>query len=410
MDRAVSLPIYLDHHATTPVDPRVLDAMLPYFREDFGNAASTTHLYGWRAEAAVELAREEIAAAIGARDPREIVFTSGATESDNLAVKGIAWARGPGHLAISALEHPAVSDCAAALGRDGYAVSTLPVDGVGRVDPGALDAQLRDDTRLVSILWANGEVGTLQDVGALAEVCRARGVPFHTDAAQAVGKVAVDVAALGIDLLSLSAHKVYGPKGIGALYVRRGRPRLELTPLLHGGGHEGGRRSGSLAVPLIVGLARALTLAVAELPVEAKRLAALRDRFHARLAERVPGLRVHGPRAEHRLPGNFHFSVDGVDADVLVASVPDVALSTGSACSSASPEPSPVLRALGLPDAQVREGVRVGFGRSNTEAEIDRAAEHVAEAALRIREGAGRSASPGSPGVAKLPPSSSSGR
>ncbi|MGI9430932.1 MAG: cysteine desulfurase family protein, partial [Myxococcota bacterium] len=257
-------PIYLDHHATTPVDPRVLDAMLPYFREEFGNAASTTHVYGWRAEAAVELAREQIADAIGARDPREIVFTSGATESDNLALKGIAWAREPGSLVISAVEHPAVSDTAAALARRGASLAVVPVDDTGRVAPADVADALRDDTRLVSVLWANGEVGTLQDVGAIADVCRARGVPFHTDAAQAVGKIPVDVAAENLDLLSLSAHKVYGPKGVGALYVRRGRPRLELEPLLHGGGHEGGRRSGSLPVALIVGLARALTLAAEE--------------------------------------------------------------------------------------------------------------------------------------------------
>jgi cysteine desulfurase len=403
-------PVYLDHHATTPVDPRVLDAMLPYFGEEYGNAASATHAYGWRAEAAVELAREQIAEAIGARDPREIVFTSGATESDNLALKGIAWARGGGHLVISAVEHPAVADSAAALARRGCSLTVVPVDVAGRVDPGDVAAALRDDTRLVSVLWANGEVGTVQDVGALAGVCRENGVPFHSDAAQAVGKVPVDVADVGADLLSLSAHKVYGPKGVGALYVRRGRPRLELEPLFHGGGQEGGRRSGSLPVPLIVGFARALAIAAEERAAEASRLAGLRERFCVGLEARVPGVRTNGPPVEQRLPGNLHVSIVGVPADALVAAVPEVALSTGSACSSGTGEPSPVLRALGLPDERVREGFRIGFGRFNTEAEIDLAVGAVAQAALRIREERRASASPGSRGAAKLPPSSSSGR
>jgi cysteine desulfurase len=401
----VNAPIYLDHHATTPVDPRVLDAMLPYFREDFGNAASKTHVYGWRAEAAVEVAREEIARAIGAGDPREIVFTSGATESDNLALKGVALARPSGHVVISAIEHPAVSDCAAALERQGYAVSIVPVDAYGRVAPSDLAAALRDDTRLASVMWANSEVGTLQDVAALAAVCRERGVPFHTDAAQAVGKVHVDVVAAGVDLLSLSAHKLYGPKGVGALYVRRGRPRIVLEPLFHGGGHEGGRRSGSLAVPLIVGMARALTLAAEGMDDEAECLAGLRDRFRDRLCARVPGVHVNGHPSE-RLPGNLHVSIEGVPADGLVAAVPEVALSTGSACSSGSTEPSPVLRALGLPESRVREGLRVGFGRSNTEAEMDFAVDRLAEQALRLRLESAGAASPASRGAAKVPASS----
>jgi len=405
----VKLPVYLDHHATTPVDPRVLEAMLPYFREEYGNAASATHVFGWRAEAAVELAREQIAEVLGARDPREIVFTSGATESDNLALKGVAGARGAGHLVVSAVEHPAVADSAAALARRGFSLTTLPVDGTGRVAPEDLAAALRDDTCLVSILWANGEVGTLQDVGALAAVCRERGVPFHSDAAQAVGKVPVDVVAVGADLLSVSAHKVYGPKGVGALYVRRGRPRIELEPLFHGGGQEGGRRSGSLPVPLIVGMARALTIAAEEREAEAERLSALRDRFRAALRARVPAVHTNG-HADERLPGNLHVSIEGVPADELVTAVPDVALSTGSACSSASGEPSPVLRALGLSDARVREGLRIGFGRFNTEVEVDFAVEKVAEAALRLREEVRSAVSPASPGAAKLPPSSSSGR
>jgi len=402
-------PVYLDHHATTPVDPRVLEAMLPYFKEEYGNAASATHVYGWRAEAAVELAREQIAESIGARDPREIVFTSGATESDNLALKGIAWARGDGHIVISAVEHPAVADSAAALVRRGFSATVVSVDENGRVATDELAAALREDTRLVSMLWANGEVGTLQDVGALAATCRERNIPFHSDAAQAVGKVPVDVVAEGVDLLSFSAHKVYGPKGVGALYVRRGRPRLELEPLLHGGGHEGGRRSGSLPVALIVGFARALTIAAEERAAEAVRLAVLRERFRGVLEARVPGVQLNG-HPEARLPGNLHVSIEGVPADALVATVAEVALSTGSACSSASSEPSPVLRAMGLSEVRVREGLRIGFGRFNTAAEIDLAAEAVARGALQIRAAGAGAASPPSPGVAKLPHSPSSGR
>lgn len=396
-------PIYLDCHATTPVDPRVLEAMLPYYREEFGNAASRTHLFGWRAEAAVERAREEVAAAIGARDPREIVFTSGATESDNLALQGVLRARGAGELAVSAIEHPAVAETARALANEGFAAAVVPVDAEGRVDPGALAAAISERTALVSVIWANGEVGTVQPIAALAERCRERGVAFHSDAAQAVGKVPVDVARDGVDLLSLSAHKVYGPKGVGALYVRRGRPRLRLAPILHGGGHELGLRPGSLPVPLVVGMGAALRIAAAEGEAEASRLAALRERLLGRLRAALPGVRLNGPEAG-RLPGNLNLSLEGVAGDALVASCPELALSTGSACSSARPEPSPVLLALGLPPGRVREGFRIGLGRFTREDEVDRAADVIAERAARLRAErgasppAGRAASLGSSG------------
>ncbi len=397
-------PIYLDHHATTPVDPRVLEAMLPYLREEFGNAASRTHVFGWRAEAAVEQAREEIAAAIGAREPREIVFTSGATESDNLALKGLLWAqRGPARsLVISAVEHPAVADSAEALSAEGFVVRTLPVDERGLVDPAALDALRREETALVSVIWAQSEIGVLQPVSELARRCRERGIPFHSDAAQAVGKVPVDVEREGIDLLSFSAHKVYGPKGVGALYVRRARPRLRLEPLLHGGGHEWGLRSGSLPVALIVGFAAALRIARAGLEAEAERLRALRDRLLARLQARLPGVRQNGDPVR-RLPGNLNLSIEGVPGDALVARCVELALSTGSACASARPEPSPVLRALGLPAERVREGFRVGLGRGNTEAEVDLAADAIAAAAEALR--AERAVSPHPGRAASLLPS-----
>jgi cysteine desulfurase len=397
-------PIYLDHHATTPLDPRVLEAMDPWLREEFGNAASRTHVYGWRAEAAVEQAREEIAAAIGAREPREIVFTSGATESDNLALKGLLRARRErgGELLISALEHPAVSDSAAALAQEGFPTRVLPVGEAGVVDPAALGEALSDATALVSVIFAQSEIGTVQPVAELARLCRERGVPFHSDAAQAVGKLPVQVERDGIDLLSFSAHKLYGPKGVGALYLRRGRPRLRLEPLLHGGGHEWGLRSGSLPVPLIVGFAAALRIAEAEREAEAARLLALRERLLERLRERIAGVRLNGD-SERRLPGNLNLSIEGVPGDALVASCPGLALSTGSACASARSEPSPVLLALGLPLERVREGFRIGLGRGTREAEVDLAADLLAQAAERLR--AERSVSPPPERRASLPAS-----
>jgi cysteine desulfurase len=378
------LPIYLDHHATTPLDPRVLDAMLPYFREDFGNASSASHVYGWRAEAAVELAREQLASAIGAADPREIVFTSGTTEADNLALVGVARAnRGRrDHLVTTRIEHPAVLDAARSLERDGFGVTYLPVDADGLVDPADVAAAIEERTALVSVIAANSEIGTLQPLQEIGRICRERGVPLHTDAAQAVGKIPLDVESLGVDLLSMCAHKLYGPKGIGALYVRLRRPRLRIEPLQHGGGHERGLRSGTLPVPLIVGFARAVSLCLEELDEEAARLIALRRRLFEGLCAELDGVLQNG-HPEQRLPGNLNVSLEGIDAGHLLVAMPGVALSTGSACASASAEPSHVLTALGFPGARIRSALRFGLGRSTSAAEIDSV---IAQVATAVRE------------------------
>ncbi len=385
---ALDPPIYLDHHATTPVDPRVLEAMAPYQREAFGNPASSTHRYGWVAEAAVEDARERLAAAIGAREPREIVFTSGTTESDNLALKGVLRAgRGRGdHLVTSAIEHPAVLDTARALAAEGFRVTELPVDGQGLVDPDAVGRALTGRTLLVSVMAANSEVGVIEPLEEIGRVCRERGVLFHSDAAQAVGKLPVHVEHARLDLLSFCAHKLYGPKGVGALYVRRRRPRLRLEPLLHGGGHEQGLRPGTLAVPLVVGFARAVELCVEANPAEARRIGGLRDRLWQRI-EKLGDVRRNG-HPEQRLPGNLNVSFGGVDADALIVELAEVALSSGSACSSASPEPSHVLLALGLPEALARGAVRFGIGRGNTAEEIERVADRI-EACVGAQRGRG---------------------
>jgi cysteine desulfurase len=379
-------PVYLDHHATTPTHPRVLEAMLPWFTRDFGNAASHTHAFGWRAAAAVEAARETLAGAIGAGAAREIVFTSGATESNNLALAGVAEAsRARGApLVTVATEHPSVLDPARALARRGWRVTELAVDAAGFVDPDDVARAITDRTVLVSVMWANNEIGVLQPIEAIARVCRERGVPLHSDAAQAVGRVPVNVAAAGVDLLSFTAHKLYGPKGVGALFVRSGRPRVRVAPLLHGGGHERGLRSGTLPVPLIVGFARAAELAAAERVAEADRLAALRDRLLARLREELPGVFVNGDLAR-RLPGNLNVGFAGITADSLLAELPEIALSTGSACSSARPEPSHVLKALGLPDDAVRASVRIGLGRGNTAEEVELVADRIVEAVRALR-------------------------
>jgi cysteine desulfurase len=391
-------PIYLDHHATTPLDPRVLEAMLPYLREEFGNAASRTHAWGWRAEAAVEVAREQVARVLGAASERDVVFTSGATESNNLALLGVARAnrvRGD-HLITAATEHSAVLDPCRALAREGFRVTELPVDGLGRIDPDAVGRALTERTLLVSVMAANNEIGVIAPLAEIAALCRERGVLFHTDAAQAVGKIPLDVVRIGVDLLSVSAHKVYGPKGVGALYVRGGSPRIRLEPLQYGGGHERGLRSGTLPVPLVVGLGRAVELAAAEREAEAARLTALRARLLARLQAELPGVSLHGD-PERRLPGNLNLGFAGIEADALIGRLHDVALSSGSACTSATPEPSHVLKALGLPDDAVRASVRIGLGRTTTPAEVERAADRIVEEvrALRAERGSGaRAAAP----------------
>jgi len=380
------LPIYLDHHATTPVDPRVVDAMAPYWSEDFGNASSASHAFGWRAEEAVAIARERLAAAIGASDASEIVFTSGTTESDNLALVGLArGARGSrNQLITSAIEHPAVLDPCRFLAREGLELTILPVDGEGLVDPAAVEAAITDRTLVVSIMAANSEIGTLQPIEQIGRICAERGVLFHTDAAQAVGKIPVDVQRWGVDLLSMCAHKLYGPRGIGALYVRRRRPRIALQPLLRGGGQERGLRAGTLAVPLIVGFARAVELCLADLEREAARLGALREALWERLSGALEGVRCNGSR-ERRLPGNLNVSFAGVSAEQLLVALPDLALSTGSACASGSGEPSHVLAALGLSEETARASLRFGLGRSNDAEQIAWAADRLVEAVRTLR-------------------------
>jgi cysteine desulfurase len=367
----LKLPIYLDNQATTRVDPRVVEAMLPFFSEDYGNAASRNHAFGWRAEAAVEMAREELATAISAPDPREIVFTSGATESDNLAIKGAAPAGS--HVVTAATEHPAVLDVCDELKGRGVAVTVLKVDSEGIIDPEELSRAITDHTVLVSIMAANNEIGVLQPLEEIGGICRERGALFHTDAAQAVGKIPLDVEALGIDLLSISGHKLYGPKGIGALFVRSRRSdgkRLRLLPQLHGGGHERGLRAGTLPVPLIVGLGRAVALSVAEMDGEASRLRDLRCHMLERLSESLAGVCLNG-HPERRLPGNLNLSFEGIEADALISDLKEVAISTGSACSSARPETSHVLRALGCDPARARSSVRIGLGRFTTAEEVE---------------------------------------
>jgi cysteine desulfurase len=365
-------PIYLDCHATTPVDPRVLAAMLPYFTDVFGNAASTGHAFGNAALAAVQHARGQIAAALHAQ-PDEIVFTSGATESGNLAIEGVAFQHPAGHLITAATEHKAVLDPCRMLAAHGYRVTVLPVDGEGRLDLDDLERAFQPDTLLVSIMHANNEIGTVHDIAAIAARCRARGVLFHTDATQTIGRLPFDAGALGVDLASFTAHKMYGPKGAGGLYVRRG---VSLLPLFEGGGHEHGLRSGTLNVPGIVGLGAALAIAAAELAKDAAHTRTLRDRLWDALRDAAPGVRLTGvdPAVDpaHRLPNNLHVTLDGLEADRVSSALVDVACSARSACTSGAAGPSHVLEALG----HTGDGttLRFGLGRFTTEADIDRVA------------------------------------
>jgi cysteine desulfurase len=381
----VRLPIYLDNHATTQTDPRVVEAMLPYFTEVYGNAASVSHRFGWEAEEAVERAREQVARAIGA-EPREIVFTSGATESNNLAIKGVAQAmiRRGNHLVTAASEHKAVLDPMKRLARQGWDVTIVACDAQGRVAAEAVAEALEERTVLVSVMAANNEVGTLNPIAEIGRLCHERGIIFHSDAAQAVGKVPLEVRSAAIDVLSISAHKFYGPKGIGALYVRRRDPQVRLLPLFDGGGHERGFRSGTLPVPLVVGLATALELALGELPAESQRLLELRQRLHERIATAVPGIQLNGHPTD-RLPGNLNLSFADVEGEALMMAMRDVAVSSGSACTAADPEPSHVLMAMGLSEDLARSSLRFGLGRFTTVEEIDFAAAAVATAVERLR-------------------------
>ncbi len=378
-------PVYLDYHATTPVDPRVIERMLPYFGERFGNPASRSHRFGWEAEKAVDLARRRVAALAGAT-PREIVFTSGATESNNLALKGVMEAcRSRGnHLVTLATEHKAVLDPTRHLERQGFRVTVLAPEPDGLVSLDRLREALAPDTVLVSVMAANNEIGVLQPVAEIGALCRERGILFHSDAAQAFGKIPLDVERDSIDLLSITAHKLYGPKGIGALYVRRRNPRVPLAAQIDGGGHEAGMRSGTLNVPAIAGFGEACAIAAVEMAGEAARLAALRDHLRARLEADIEGVRVNGS-LERRLPGNLNISFEGVEADALLMTLPDLALSTGSACSSATVEPSHVLRALGVGEERARGAVRFGLGRWTTAEEVDYAAGRIGAAARNLR-------------------------
>ncbi len=365
--------------------------MLPYLREEYGNAASRTHVYGWRAEAAVDDARERLAEALGAETPEEIVFTSGATESNNLAILGLAEGQPrKRHLVTVATEHPSVLDPCRALERRGWELTVLPVDERGRFDLDALEAALREDTLLVSVMAANNEIGVVAPVAEISDRCRAHGVPFHSDAAQAIGKLDLSAVRDGLDLLAVSGHKVYGPKGVGCLRVRRrGRPRLRLEPRQFGGGHELGLRSGTLPVALIVGLAHAIELCLGEREAEARRLAGLRDRLLDGLLEALPGRVLLNGDRDDRLPGNLNVAFEGVDGDRLLADLRGVAVSSGAACSSATPEPSPVLLALGRSPALAKASLRFGLGRSTTAEDVAQATSRVVEAVSAQAAGSG---------------------
>jgi cysteine desulfurase len=382
----IKLPIFMDYHSTTPVDPRVLEEMLPYFTEKFGNAASRSHSFGWTAEEAVDHARERIAKLIGASSEKEIVFTSGATESNNLALKGVAeFYKDKGdHIITSVIEHKAVLDTCKRLEKDGFRVTYLPVGKDGIVDPDDVKKAITDKTILVSIMLANNEIGTVQPIAEIGKITRERGVLFHSDAVQGVGKVPFDVQAMNVDLASVTAHKMYGPKGIGALYVRRSKPRVRLVAQMDGGGHERGMRSGTLNVPGIVGFGKAAEIMAKEGKEEGARILALRERLREKIMRSIEEVHVNGSLV-HRLPGNLNLSFSFVEGEAMIMAIKDVAVSSGSACTSASLEPSYVLRALGVGDELAHSSIRFGLGRYNTEEEVDYVADLVIEKVKRLR-------------------------
>ena len=385
-NNGIKLPIYMDNHATTPVDPRVVEAMLPYFTDRFGNAASRNHPFGWAAEEAVETARGQIAKLIGA-SPKEIIFTSGATESDNLAIKGVAemYREKGNHIITAVTEHKAVLDTCKRLEKYGYRVTYLPVMKDGLIDLEDLKRAIDDKTILVTIMSANNEIGVLQPVEEIGKICRERGVIFHTDAVQAIGKVPFDVNKMNVDIASITGHKIYGPKGVGALYVRRKNPRVQLSAIIDGGGHERGMRSGTLNVPGIVGLGKACELCMLEMPEESKKMAALRDRLKNSIMSRLDETYINGSQ-EHRLPQNLNISFAYVEGESLLMGINDVAVSSGSACTSATLEPSYVLKALGLGDDLAHSSIRFGIGRFNTEEEIDYVADKLIDVVSKLRE------------------------
>ena len=384
--KGVKLPVYMDNHATTAMDPRVLQEMLPYFVEKFGNAASRNHAFGWVAEEGVEQARSQIAKLIGAT-AKEIIFTSGATESDNLAIKGVAemYKQNGNHIITAVTEHKAVLDTCKRLETYGYRVTYLPVQKDGLIDLDELKRAMDDKTILVTIMAANNEIGVLQPIAEMGKLCHERGVIFHTDAAQAVGKIPLDVNRQNLDLLSISAHKMHGPKGVGALYMRRKNPQVKLSAILDGGGHERGMRSGTLNVPGIVGLGKACAIASEEMPEESCKLAGLRNRLRDRIMSRLDETYLNGSM-EHRLPGNLNITFAYVEGESLLMGINDIAVSSGSACTSATLEASYVLKALGADDDLAHSSIRFGLGRFNTEAEVDYVADRVVETVSRLRE------------------------
>ena len=383
---AVKLPIYLDNHATTPTDPRVLEAMLPYFTEVFGNAASRNHAFGWKAEEGVENARAAIAKLIGAT-PKEIIFTSGATESNNLAIKGVAemYREKGNHIITQATEHKAVLDTCKRLEKYGYEVTYLPVQKDGRIDLDDLRKAITPKTILISIMYANNEIGVIQPIAEIGAIAKEKGVFFHTDGVQAAGKVPVDVQKDNIDMISLTAHKLYGPKGVGALYVRRRNPRVQLSAILDGGGHERGMRSGTLNVTGIVGFGKACEICQAEMPEESVKLARLRDRLKDNILSQLDEVYINGSMI-HRLPHNINLSFAFVEGESMLMGINDIAVSSGSACTSATLEPSYVLKALGVGEDLAHTSIRFGIGRFNTEEEIDYVTARVVETVVRLRE------------------------
>ena len=382
----VKLPIYMDNHATTQMDPRVLEAMLPFFGNVFGNAASRNHAFGWEAEKAVEAAREQVAKLIGAT-PKEIIFTSGATESNNLAIKGIAemYRDRGNHIITQVTEHKAVLDTCKKLEKQGYRVTYLPVQANGLIDVEDLRRAMDEKTILVSIMYANNEIGVIQPVAEIGKLCHEKGVIFHTDGVQAVGKIPVNVQTDNIDVLSLTAHKIYGPKGVGALYVRRRNPRVQISEQINGGGHERGMRSGTLNVPGIVGLGAACEIAGAEMAVESARLQELRDYLKAKFEKALDYVHVNGDM-QHHLPGNLNVSFVYVEGESLLMGINDIAVSSGSACTSATLEPSYVLKALGLGDDVAHSSIRFGLGRFNTKAEVDYVSDKLIDVVSKLRE------------------------
>jgi cysteine desulfurase len=376
----------MDNNSTTRCDPRVVEAMLPFFTEKYGNAASRNHSFGWQAEEAIDTARDQVAQLIGASG-KEIIFTSGATESNNLAIKGVAsmYKKKGNHIVTCVTEHKAVLDPCKRLERDGYVVTYLPVDKYGRVTPQQVEEALTDKTILISLMFANNEIGTVQPITEIGRICKAKGILFHTDAVQAVGKIPVDVESMGIDLLSFTAHKLYGPKGVGALYVRRKDPRVRLDAMIDGGGHERGMRSGTLSVPSIVGLGAACDIARREMGEESARLIQMRTRLHEGICSRLGYVSLNG-HPEERLPGNLNISFEFVEGEGLMMGIKDVAVSSGSACTSASLEPSYVLKALGVGDELAHSSIRFGLGRFTTEAEVDYVIDDVVRAVNHLRD------------------------